>query len=350
MRTIRTIGPSSPTPQAVIRALQRRQYAPVYFLQGQEPYYIDQITSYIEDHVLTGPEKQMNCIIMYGKEQRMHHVLSCARQLPLWSSQRIVLVKEAQNLQDLSLKTGQERLLDYLTSPNPSTILVFAYKHKILDASSRLAKALCKQGVLVTTKTLYVQKISDWVQSYGRDHKRTITPKAAAMLQELVGTDLQLLANELQKVFANLKIGSVLDDQDILTYVGQHKRLNVFELQQAVGNKDMHKVCRMVVPYAGQHTNQSLFNLLHVLFAFFSKLLCIHHAPQRSRSDLAQLLRVHPYFVGEYLQAARQYTLPQVTANLHHIHRADLQLKGIGTPVIAHHSVLQELVFRLVHG
>ena len=260
------------TPQHVLVQLQLQQYAPVYWLQGDEPYYIDRITTYIEDHVLSAAEKSFNLTITYGKDTAVGQLLNQARRFPMGSTYQVVIVKEAQELSDLQREAGRQLLSNYLQSPQPATLLVFAHKHKVLDARTALSKLLAQKAIVVNTKKLQQYQVPTWIKEYVQAQHLDITEKAAWMLQEFIGNDLGRLAKELGKLQLNLGQGKCIDDSLVQAYV-----------------------------------------------------------------------------VGEYLKAARHYTLSQVIANIHHLHQADLQLKGINYPTTPEGQILKELIYKLLH-
>lgn len=339
----------SAKPQQVFTELKRQQYAPVYFLQGEEPYYIDLITRYIEDNVLSTAEKGFNLTIVYGKDQTMGQVLTHARRYPVAAERQVVIVREAQELPDLLREEGQKLLTSYVKAPHPATLLVFAHKHKTLDARTALSKVLAQHAVLVHAKKVYDSQLPAWITDYVRAKGLTITEKASLMLQELVGNDLTRLARELDKVQLNLQEGGEINDAIIQEYVGVSKQFNAFELQKALATHDVFKANQILLHLAANPKNNPAILLVALLFSFFSKVLLVHHAQDKSRQALAQALQVNPYFIQEYLLAAQHYPLPKVIENMHYLYQADLQLKGIDYPAIEEGQILKELVFKLMH-
>lgn len=337
------------TPRQVLNALQEQTYAPVYFLQGEEPYYIDFITGYIEEHVLSAAEKSFNLTVVYGKDQTMSQVLTHARRYPVAAARQVVIVKEAQELQDLRKEEGQKLLTNYLQAPQPATLLVFSYKHKALDARTTLGKLLAQYGVVMHAKKVYDNQLPAWIGRYVQAQGLTITQKASMMLQELVGNDLTRLASEVDKVRINLQRGDEIDDAAIQAYVGVSKQFNVFELQKALAHQDVYKANQIVLYFAANPKNNPVIPLVNLLFIFFSKVLLVHHTKDKSQQDLASVLQVNPYFVQEYLLAAQHYPLSKAIENIHHLHQADLQLKGIDSPALEEGAVLKELIFKLMH-
>jgi DNA polymerase-3 subunit delta len=338
------------TPQQAFQALQQRQYAPVYFLHGEETYYMDLLNRYLAKNVLTEAEKDFNLTIVYGKDQDMAQVMNYAKRYPVAAERQVVIVKEAQELQDLQSEKGQKLLFGYLQAPNPATILVFSYAHKSLDARTTLSKRLDQVAVVIHTPKLYDNQIPVWINNYVGNKGLKITEKACLMLQEMVGNDLTRLAKELDKVQINLQQSSVIDDTIIQTYVGISKHFNVFELQKALAIKDIYKANQIVFYLASNPKNNSAIPIVALLFSFFTKLLLLHHSQDKNKESLSKLLQINPYFVSEYTTAAQHYALSQVIANIEHLHQADLQLKGINYAAIPEGEILKELVFKLMHS
>ena len=337
------------TPQKVLKALQQKKYAPVYFLQGEEPYSIHLITNYIEKNVLNAAEKALNLSVVYGKDVSMQEILTHARRFPMGSAYQIVLVKEAQELQDLKKEIGRRLLAAYVQSPQPSTLLVFAHKHKILNARSSLSKVLSQQAVLVHAKQVYDSQIPEWITGYIQAKGLTITAKAILLLQQYIGNDLTMLVSELDKLQLNLKEKTEIDEAIVQAYVGISKAYHAFELQKALAQKDVHKTYQIVAYFVANPKNHPAIPLVALLFSFFSKLLCMHHSPDKSALSLAQRLSIHPYFLEEYRLAVQHYPLAKVIENMHHLHQADLQLKGIDYPATPEGQILKELIFKLMH-
>jgi DNA polymerase III subunit delta len=336
------------TPQQVLTALKQKKYTPVYFFQGEEPYYIDLLTSYIEENVLGASEKDFNLTVLYGKDQPMSEILTHARRFPMGSEWQVVIVKEAQEMQDLKREEARKHLEAYVQSPQPATLLVWAYKYKTLDERSSLGKVMARQATLVHAKKVYANQVGAWITAYVREKKLSITEKATLMLQEFIGNDLTRLSKELTKIHLNLEQATEIDDAMVQAYVGISRTFNAFELQKSLAQKDATKAHQIVRYFAANSKNNPAIPLVALLFSFFSKLLLLHHAKGKSAPALAQVLRVSPYFVQDYLLAAQSYPLSKVIENIQHLYQADLQLKGVDYPVTPEEQVLQELVFKMM--
>ncbi|MCU0318157.1 MAG: DNA polymerase III subunit delta [Amoebophilaceae bacterium] len=337
------------TPQQVLTALKQRIYAPVYFFHGEEPYYIDTLVNYIESNVLNASEKDFNLTVVYGRDRSMHEILTYARRFPLGSERQVVIVKEAQELQDFNKEEGSRLLEVYVQSPQPATLLVWAYKYKVLDPRKSLSRALAQKSVLVHAKKLYDNQVAAWVSAYVQEKGLSITEKATLMLQEYIGNDLSKLANELEKIQLNLGKATNIDDSMVQAYVGISRKFNVFELQKALAQKDAMRALQIVLHFGEHPGSNPAIPLVALLCSFFSKLLLLHHAKDKSESALAKVLQVSFYFVRDYLLAAQNYPLNKVIKNIQHLHQADLQLKGVGYPATSERQILQELVLKMMH-
>ncbi|MEM9857151.1 MAG: DNA polymerase III subunit delta [Bacteroidota bacterium] len=337
------------TPESILFDLKNKNYAPVYFLQGEETFYIDQISNYIEDHVLTEAEKGFNQTILYGRDAPMNVILTNARRFPMMSERQVVMVKEAQNIPDLNREGGQKLLSDYLENPVPSTVLVFCHKNKTLDKRKALGKAIEKKAVALTTKKLYDNQIPTWVTNYVKSKGFSASHKAVQMLSDSIGANLERLSNEIDKILINYKEPIEIDEQIVQKYVGISKDYNVFELQKALTSKDVIKANRIINYFEANPKKNPLLPVIAVLFSFYSKLLIAHHAKDKSERNLASQLRVSPFFVKDYLTALRYYPLPKVIDNIQWIQRADLQSKGVDSGSVTDGQLLKELIFRLMH-
>jgi DNA polymerase-3 subunit delta len=336
-------------PQQVLNLLQEQQYAPLYFLQGEEAYYIDLITAYLEQHVLGESEKTFNLTVLYGRDHTMGDVLRQAQQYPVIGERQVIVVKEAQDLADINRESGQTALSNYITKPTPTTLLAFAYKHKTLTPSSKLSKTLVEHAILVNAKALYDNQVPAWIRSYTTAHQVKITDEAVLLLQELVGSDLGRLSKEVDKLILNLHPGDTITDKDIQEYVGMSKTFNAFELQHAIATKDVFKANQLVLQLAGHTRSQVAIPVVSLLFTFFTKLLLLHQATDKSSQALAQVLQVNSYFVPQYVAAAKIYPVSQVIQNIHYLQAADMQLKGVDYSFVGEGVILQELVYKLLH-
>lgn len=335
--------------ESILSDLKKNKYAPVYFLQGEEPYFIDLISDHIEANALNESEKGFNQVVMYGKDAEVNKILTNARRYPMMAERQVVIVKEAQEIPDLNKEEGQKLLEAYLKNPLPSTILVFAHKYKTLDGRKSLAKTVKDKAVLLTTKKLYDNAIPDWIINYVKSKGFGIDLKATQMLTDFIGNNLSSLTNEINKILINFKEKTTIDAAIVQKFVGISKEYNVFELQKALGTRDVMKANQIVHYFEANPKNNPIIPVIALFYAYFSKLLLIHHSKDKSEKGIAAAVGLNPFFVKEYLLAARNYPIHKVIDNIHHIKRADLQSKGIDSPSMAEGQILRELVYKLMH-
>lgn len=340
------------SPEAVLSSLRKQEFAPVYFLQGDEPYYIDQIADYIEAHALSEHEQGFNKMVMYGKDVEFSSVLNNAKRYPMMSERQVVIVREAQDITDLNHKTGQQQMEAYLKNPMPSTILVFCFKYKTVDGRKTLGKLLDKYAILVESKKMYDNQLPDWIARYVKDKGYQIDEKAVKMLADYIGNNLERLTNEIEKVLINYRQG---DEEGKITpaiiqkYIGISKEYNVFELQKALAMKDVLKANRILKYFEANQKANPIIPIIALLFTFYSKLLLVHQASDKSERGVAAVLKINPFFAREYKVASVNYPLPKVIQNIHHLRLADQYAKGIDNQVGSEPQILKELVFKLMH-
>jgi DNA polymerase-3 subunit delta len=339
------------TPTKALALLKKGEaFSPVYFLQGEEVYYIDLITDYLQAHALEEAEKAFNLSLIYGKEQTISNIIAQAKQYPLMGNRQLLIVKEAQELSDLQRESGQTAFINYLHKPNPATILALAYKYKTIASKAKLSTQLAEKAFLVTAKKLYGQQLSSWIKQYTLEKGLTITGRAVYWLQELAGNDLCNLANELDKVGVNLLPGDQITDAIIQSYVGLHKPFNVFDLQKAIARRDSYKAYQLILQGITASGNQVAIPLVGILCTFFTKLLLLHYTQHKTLQEIAKALEINNYFVPSYVAAAQQYPVPKIIQNIGHLQEADKQLKGIGYTTTAEIEILKELVYKLLNG
>lgn len=333
----------------IIKDLQNGKYAPVYFLQGEEPFFIDNIIANIEHNALDESQKSFNQYVLYGKEIAFTDILNVARKYPMMGERQVVIIKEAQELRDWKKEDAQTMLTSYLENPLATTILVFGYKYKTLDRRTKIAKTLEKHTVFLNSKRIYDDKVPGWVRSYAQATEANISEKAIMILTENIGNNLQRLANELDKLKLNVPQGQQIDEMAVQKYVGISKDYNTFELQKALSLRDEVKAYKIVTYFAANPSSNPLILIIANLYSFFSKLLAIHHQSAYDKNAVARAIGVNPFFASEYIQAAKNYPANVVIRNIEMIHQADLQSKGIGYGPMKEGEILSELIFKLMH-
>ncbi|MFY0686310.1 MAG: DNA polymerase III subunit delta [Cyclobacteriaceae bacterium] len=335
----------------IVQDIQKSKYAPVYFLQGEEPFFIDNIVGHIEGNALDEAQKSFNQYVFYGKEVDFPTVLSTARKFPMMGERQVVIVKEAQELKGWNKEENQKLLTGYLDNPVPSTILVFAHKYKVLDNRTKIAKALVSKSIFLNSKKIYDNQIPGWIQSYAKARNAAVSQKAVMLLSENIGNNLQRLSNEIEKLLLNCKEGQEIDDKAVHRFVGISKDFNVFELQNALTAGNFAKALKITNYFAANPSNHPLVLTIFNLFSYFSKLLLVHQSPQKDKNSIARAIGVNPFFANEYLAASNRYSLPVVLRNIKFIQEADLNSKGVGFNMSKDKEVelLKELIFKLMH-
>jgi DNA polymerase-3 subunit delta len=328
----------------IVSDIKKGNYKPVYFLMGDEPYYIDKISDYIEENVLEESEKTFNQMVLYGRDTDINQIMSEAKRFPMMAEKTVILVKEAQDL-----SRNIEDLANYLNAPQETTILVFAFKNKKLDKRKKLAKLVAQKGVLFESKKLYDNQVQDWIPRVlsGKGYK--IEPKAAYLLTEFLGTELAKIANELDKLMLILPQGTIIDSSHIEKNIGISKDYNIFELRKALGIKNVVKANRIINYFAENQKSHPLVLTIASLQAYFTQLLKYHGLKDRSKGNAAKKLGVNIYFVDDYAQAAKNFPMRKVSQIIAFLREADLHSKGVGASNMSPEIILKTLVFKILH-
>ncbi|WP_245970547.1 DNA polymerase III subunit delta [Pseudochryseolinea flava] len=329
--------------------LKAKKYAPVYFLQGEETFYIDLIADFIEAHVLNEAEKGFNQVVVYGKDVTMATILTHARRFPMMAERQVVIVKEAQDIQDLGKDIGGKLLLDYLGKQVPTTVLVFCHKHKSLDKRKEVGKKIDQLAVTINSKKLYDNQLPEFVSEYVKDKKIPIEDRAIQAICEFVGNDLHRLANEIDKLVISLQPGESITADKVMNQVGVSKEYNIFELQKAIVTRDTLLATKIVNYFESNTKKNPSIPVVAYLFSFFSKLLMASSATDKSEKGLVSELKVSPYAVRDYTSALRIYPMPKIMDNISSLREADLKLKGVNTGAANEGQILRELVWRLMN-
>jgi len=333
----------------ILTDLKARKFSPVYFLQGEESYFIDVIADYIENNALAESEKGFNQVVVYGKDAVMATILTHARRFPMMSQFQVVIVKEAQEIQDINKEIGAKLLLDYLKQPVPSTILVFCHKHKSLDKRRELGKSIEKLATSFTSKKMYDYQLPDFISEYAREKKVSIDDRAVQALCESVGTDLSRLTNEIDKLMISLPAGGVITADRVMAQVGMSKEYNIFELQKAILQRNSLMVARIVNYFESNTRRNPMIPVVAYLYSFFSKTLVASQAVSKSDKELAIALKVSPYVVKDYSLALRQFSSDKILQNISLLKEADLKLKGVNSGSASEGQIFRELVYRLMN-
>lgn len=328
----------------IVGDINEGKIKPVYFLMGEEPYYIDKISEYIESKVLTEDEKGFNQTIVYGRDTSVDEIVAQAKRFPMMAERTVLIVKEAQEL-----SRTIENLVSYVENPLESTVLVLCYKYKTLDKRKKLVKAVSKKGVLLESKKLYDNQVGDWIFGVLKGKKYQIEPKAVHMLVEFLGTNLSKISNELDKLMSILPKETLITPKHIEDNIGISKDYNVFELRKAIGKKDILK-CNQIINYFAENPKSNpLVMTISLINSYFTQLLMYHGLKDKSKASVAKALRVSPYFVDDYVLAGRNYPMRKVSQIIAYLRDADIKSKGVGATSLSHSDILKELLFKILH-
>lgn len=328
----------------ILKDLKNKVYHPVYFLTGEEAYYIDLIADYIEEKVLDEAEKDFNQTVLYGKETDITTIVSEAKRYPMMANHNVVIVKEAQHL-----SREIEKLEPYLDNPTSTTILVFCYKYKKVDGRKSIGKKLKKNAVFLETKKLYDNQVPDWINKFLKEKKYDITPQASLMIAESVGTDLSKIVNELNKLTINIPVGNTIDPKAVEENIGISKDFNTFELNKALGKKDILKANQIALHFAKNEKEHPLVLTVGMLYTYFTNILKVHYAKEKTQNGLAAVLGVHPFFVQDYTAAARNYNIKKAVKIIEYLRDYDLKSKGVNNTSTTNGELLKELIFKILH-
>lgn len=328
----------------IVSDINNGNVKPIYFLMGEEPYYIDRISEYIEKKVLTEEEKGFNQIVLYGREITIDDIVSNAKRYPMMAERQVVIVKEAQDL-----SRTIENLVSYAKNPQPTTVLVICYKYKKIDKRKALYKAISKNGLVYESKKLYENQVSDWLRRVVAGKKYKIESKAVLMLVEFLGTDLGKINNELSKLFTVLPKNSTITPENIEENIGISKDYNNFELRKAVAERNILKANRIINYFAQNQKANPIIMTISLLNSFFTQLLIYHSLPDKSKNSVAIALKINPFFVSDYSLAAKNYPMRKVSQIIALLREADVKSKGVEANALKEGDILKELLFKIMH-
>lgn len=323
----------------IINDLKAGNIKPIYFLMGEEPYYIDKLTEYIENTILSEEEKGFNQTIIYGRDTTIEDIISNAKRYPMMAERQVVVVREAQEL-----SRTIDKLESYAENPQPTTVLVFAYKYKTLDKRKKLVKLIAKHGVLLESKKLYDNQVGAWINKLLQGRGYSIEPKANAMLVEFLGNDLSRISNELDKLKIILPKGHTISPKDIEYNIGFSKDFNVFELQNAIGSKNQLKAYQIVQYFAENPKDNPMVVTVSLVFSFFVKILKYHGLKDKNPKTVAPILGVSPFFLKDYDIALRNYPMKKVSSIIASLRDIDVKSKGVGANALPSHDLLKEML------
>lgn len=323
----------------IVNDIKAGNIKPIYFLMGEEPYYIDKLTEYMEANLLLEEEKGFNQTVLYGRDVSIDDIVSTAKRYPMMAERQVVIVREAQEL-----SRSIDKLEAYAENPMPTTVLVIAYKYKTLDKRKKLVKFLDKKGLVYESKKLYENQVGDWLKRVLAGKKLNIEPKAAAMLVDFLGTDLSKIANELDKLAIILPQGSTITPELIEENIGFSKDFNVFELRKAIGERNVKKAYQIAQYFADNPKDNPLVLTVGQTFGFFVQLLKYHGLKDRNPKSVASALGINPFFVKEYDVAIKNYPMKKVSQIVASLRDIDVKSKGVGANGLPPGDLMKEML------
>jgi len=328
--------------EKIITDWQKKSFKPIYWLEGEEEYFIEKVIAYAEHNILSKSEVSFNLTVFYGKDAGWADIVNACRRYPMFAERQVVILKEAQQMKDL------EKLETYIENPLGSTIFVVSYKEKKLDARKKFTKLVKEKGILVTTKKMYDSQLPEWTKELLQSKGLSISQKGLALLVDHIGNDLIRIENEIEKILVNLDKRTNITEEDIEEYIGVSKDFNVFELQTALASKDIARAIRIIQYFEANPKAAPIQLVLPSLYSFFSKVFMIFGAGESDEKAMAAVIGVNPYFINDYLKASRLYTYPEIENVLMLLHHYNLKSVGVGDTGTEDASLLKEMVVKIM--
>lgn len=329
--------------KAIIREITQKKFEKIYFLHGEEPYFIDEITNAIIENAMDESERDFNQTIVYGKECDAGTIIADAKSYPMMGERRLVVIKEAQEFKEIDL------LESYFNHPVETTIFVVCYKHKKFDTRKKLIKTAASNGLVFLSDKVRDYKLVDWISTYAKSTGYQITPKAAMLLAEFLGTDLSRIANELEKLSILVEKGTTINEVHIEENIGISKDYNLFELQNAFAERDYLKASKIVHYFEKNPKMGPIIPIISNLFRYHTQLMRIHFMKDKSRETIASSLGINPYIVTQYTNAAKIYNPKKLAANIEILQEYDLKSKGVNYVSPDGGELMKEMIYRLMN-
>jgi DNA polymerase-3 subunit delta len=325
----------------IITEWKKGVFKPVYWLEGEEEYFIDQAVNYAETSILNESEASFNLTVFYGKDTNWAEVINACRRYPMFAERQVVIIKEAQQMRDI------EKLEPYIDNPLSSTVFIVSYKDKKVDGRTKFAKLIKEKGVLVTTKKMYDNQVPEWTQELLETKGLSISPRGLALFVDHIGNDLTRIENEINKISINLGKRKTITEEDIEEFVGVSKDFNVFELQSAIAHRDFAKALRIIQYFEANPKAAPIQLVLPSLYSFFSKVFMVFGAGTTDEKGVAAAIGVNPFFVKDYMQAAKIYNFQGVERILLLLHQYNLKSIGINSADTEDASLLKEMLYKM---
>ncbi len=326
----------------IVNDIKAGNIKPIYFLMGEEPYYIDKLSDYIEKNVLSEDEKGFNQTVLYGRDVSIEDIVSAAKRYPMMAERQVIIVKEAQDL-----SRTIEQIEKYAENPMPTTVLVFCYKYKTLDKRKKAVKMLAKTGLVYESKKLYENQVGQWITRVLSGKGYNIEPKANAMLVEFLGTDLSKINNELEKLQIILPKGSTISAKHIEENIGFSKDFNVFELRKSLGERNELKSYQIVQYFSDNPKENNIVMVVGLIFSFYIQVLKYHGLKDRNPANVAKVLGVNPFFLKDYDVALKNYPMKKVSQIVNALRDTDVKSKGVGANALPLNDLYKEMLIKI---
>jgi len=328
--------------EKIIESIKKKDFSPIYFLHGEEAFFIDTIVDAIQTGVLTEQEREFNQMVFYGKDASAQNIINSARQYPMMAQKRVIILKEAQQM-----KTLQD-LLPYIEKPVESSILVIAYKGKKMDMRSVFAKRVKKNALIFESKKLYENQVGRWIKTYAKSKGMNMTDDACGLMTVLLGTELSNIENELEKLAIAVGKDKQIELRDVKANIGLSREYNVYELNNALGAKDVEKVFRIVDLF---NTNPSKYPLIYIiitLYGYFTKIMIVSENIRKSDAELSKMAKFNMYFARDYRLAAKNYSRAKLIDIIGILKEYDLKSKGVDVRSINQIELMKEMILKIL--
>lgn len=327
---------------SIISSWKNNIFKPLYWLEGDEDFFIDEIIDYAEKKILTEADASFNLTTFYGKDANWADVINACRRYPMFAERQVVLLKEAQQMRDI------DKLEPYIENPLNTTVLVVSYKGKTLDKRGRLSKLIKKTGEVFMSKKVYESQLPSWTNVYVQSKGFQIEPKALTSLVDHVGNDLSRLANEVDKLSINISSGNKITEDDIERYIGVSKEYNIFELQEAFSSKNAAKAMRILQFFEANPKAVPVQLIMPSLYGYFTKVMVLHQMPDKSSSAIKPLFYHNPFLVQQAVDTMKNYSYANLEKIILLLHEYNLKMLGVNSYGASSSALLKELVFKMM--
>jgi DNA polymerase-3 subunit delta len=329
---------------SIISSWKKNNFKPLYWLEGDEDFFIDEVMNYAEKNILSEADASFNLTTFYGKDANWADIINACRRYPMFAERQVVVLKEAQQMKDI------DKLEPYMENPLHSTVFVVSYKGKTLDGRTKLSRLIKKNGEVFLSKKIYENQLPSWTNGYLQSKGFQITPRALTLLVDHVGNDLSRIANEVDKLSVNISVEKNITEDDIEKYIGVSKEYNIFELQHAFSKKDNAKAIRIIQYFEANPKAVPIQLILPSLYGYFTKIMAISQLPDRSTGAIKSLFYNNPFLVDQALDTLKNYSYSQMENVILLLHDYNLKTIGINSYGASPASLLKELSYKIINA